>query len=212
MATLLVELQRRNVVRAAVLYIASVWALSQGVAQLTPVVGAPEWTARWFLIAAGIGFPFWIVFAWFYELTPGGIRRESELDAGKTVLRATARKLDFWIIGALSLAVVLLLTDRFMDRGANGTAVGIPDKSVAVLPLVNESGDPNALYFSDGLSEAFIDALSQFSGLKVIARASSFRFRNSKDPVTVIGESWEWRISLKAACNGRAMRSASAPN
>jgi TolB-like protein/tetratricopeptide (TPR) repeat protein len=188
-ATVLRKLQRRNVIRAAILYVTAVWALAQGIAALGPVVGAPEWVARWFLVAAAIGFPFWIAFAWFYELTPEGIRRESDVDADKSILKATGRRLDFLIIGVLAIAVVLLLTDRLLrhDTSVAPPAPVIAEKSVAVLPLVNESGDANALYFSDGLSEAFIDALSLFPGLKVIARASSFQFRSSKDPVAVIG-------------------------
>src|ERR1700761_6602316 len=188
MAEFLRELQRRNVVRAIILYATSVWALAQGIASLGPSIGAPDWATRWFLVAAVIGFPFWIAFAWFYELTPQGIKRESEVDADKSVLRATGRRLDFWIIGALSIAVVLLLTDRFVNHSVPHEGSTVAEKSIAVLPLVNESGDPNALYFSDGLSEDFINALSQFSGLRVIARASSFQFRDSKDSVAVIGQ------------------------
>jgi TolB-like protein/Flp pilus assembly protein TadD len=187
-AGVLRELQRRNVIRAAVLYVGGVWLLAQVIVTLGPVVGAPDWLARGFLIAAAIGFPFWIAFAWFYELTPEGIRRESEVDADRSILKATGRRLDFLIIGVLSIAVVLLLTDRFLRRDTQNVPPSvIAEKSVAVLPLVNESGDADALYFSDGLSEAFIDALSQFSGLKVIARASSFQFRNSKESVAIIG-------------------------
>ncbi len=188
MATILRELQRRNVIRAALLYVTGVWALAQGIAALGPSLGTPEGATRWFLIAAAIGFPFWLAFAWFYELTPEGIRRESEVDADKSILKATGRRLDFLIIGVLAVAVVLLLTDRLVRRDTAGTPPPvIAEKSIAVLPLLNESGDANALYFSDGLSETFIDALSQFPGLKVIARASSFQFRNSKEPVAVIG-------------------------
>jgi TolB-like protein/Flp pilus assembly protein TadD len=187
MSGFLREVQRRNVLRAAILYATSVWALTQGVAALEPVVGAPEWAARWFLVAAVIGFPFWIAFAWFYELTPQGIKRESAVEPSESVARATGRKLDFWIIGVLALAVVLLLTDRFVGHGENSGTGVIAEKSVAVLPLVNESGDAKALYFSDGLSEAFINALSRFPGLKVIGRNSAFLFRNSKEPSSVIG-------------------------
>ena len=61
----LAELRRRNVLRAGVLYAGAVWALAQGIAQLGPPLGAPDWTTRWFLIACAIGFPFWIAFAWF---------------------------------------------------------------------------------------------------------------------------------------------------
>jgi TolB-like protein/Tfp pilus assembly protein PilF len=181
------ELQRRNVPRAAILYITSVWALSQGIAQLTPVVGAPDWSARWFLVAAAIGFPFWIAFAWRYELTPQGLKLDSEVVQSAQAARTTNRRLDFWIIGALTLAVVLLLTDRLVSHGSPPAPVVVA-KSIAVLPLVNVSGDPGTLYFSDGLSEGFITTLSQFTGLKVIGRTSSFQFRGSKLPVAVIGE------------------------
>ena len=77
------ELKRRNVIRAAILYLGGVWALAQGISQLGPSVGAPEWATRWFLVAAAIGFPFWIAFAWFYEFTPEGLKRESEIDRGE---------------------------------------------------------------------------------------------------------------------------------
>jgi TolB-like protein/Tfp pilus assembly protein PilF len=189
MAGFLHELRRRNILRAAALYATSVWALAQGITSLGPTVGAPDWLTRWFLVAAAIGFPFWLAFAWYYELTPQGIKRESEAPPSESVVRATGRRLDVWIIAVLAVAVVLLLTDKFMVRKeiAVGTGVAaIAWKSVAVLPLVNESGDPNALYFSDGLSEDLIAALSQFGGLKVIGRNSSFEFRNSTEASNVI--------------------------
>ena len=81
-----------------------------------PSLGTPEWLTRWFLVAAGIGFPFWIALAWFYEFTPEGLKRESEIDRGDPISHRTSRRLDFAIIGVLSIAVVLLLTDRFMSR------------------------------------------------------------------------------------------------
>ena len=65
MNRLFAEIKRRNVLRAAVLYVGAVWALAQGIAQLGPSISAPEWITRWFLVAAAIGFPFWIAFAWF---------------------------------------------------------------------------------------------------------------------------------------------------
>jgi TolB-like protein len=195
---LLHELKRRNILRAAVLYATGVWALAQGIASLGPTLNAPPGTTRWFLVAAVIGFPFWLAFAWYYELTPQGIKRETshpaatpgEAPATEEVARAARRRLDFWISGALAMAVVLLLTDRFMlhrDAAVGTSVAAVAGKSVAVLPLANESGDPNALYFSDGLSEDLIAALSQFAGLKVIGRNSSFEFRNSTDTSSAIG-------------------------
>jgi TolB-like protein/Tfp pilus assembly protein PilF len=194
-SSLFTELQRRNVLRAGVLYAGAVWALAQGISQLTPVVGAPEWIARWFLIAACIGFPFWIALAWFYEWTPQGLKRESEIEADASITRGTGRKLDKWIIGVLTLAVVLLLTNTFVwhkGAGLSGDIAAefahIPQKSVAVLPFADESGDKDQQYFSDGLSEELISALGQVHDLKVIGRASSFRFRGkAQDDSASIG-------------------------
>ena len=194
---LLSELKRRNVFRAAAFYIAAVWALAQGIAQLGPPVGAPEWITRWFLVAAAVGFPFWVAFAWFYAFTPQGLKRESEIvEADAALRRASRRKRDFWITAILAVAVVLLATNTFVLRrdatsvadeaDANAVAARlatVPAKSIAVLPLVNVGDNRDQAYFSDGLSEDLINALSQFAGLKVIGRNSSFQFRGTdNDP------------------------------
>jgi TolB-like protein/Flp pilus assembly protein TadD len=184
------ELRRRNVIRAVILYVGAVWALAQGISQLGPSLGAPEWLTRWFLVAAGIGFPFWIAVAWFYEFTPQGLKRESEIDPAESITHHTGRKLDFAIIGVLAVAVVLLLTDRFVLRhGVNQiTAAQILGKSIAVLPLVNSTGDPANEYFSDGIAEEFISTLSRLQDLKVIGRTSSFQFKGKTDDSKTIGQ------------------------
>lgn len=189
------ELKRRNVPRAAVLYVGAVWALAQGVAQLGPSFGAPEWITRAFLVAAAIGFPFWLAFAWIYQLTPQGLKRESEIGPGESAARVAGRKLDFAIIAVLAVAVLLLLGNQFLwHKGiarapvaSVRAAANIPQKSVAVLPFANESGKPGEQFFSDGLSEDLITALSQFDGLKVISRNSAFKFRDSRDDAKTIG-------------------------
>jgi len=182
------ELKRRNVPRAAILYIGSVWALAQGIAQLGPELGAPESATRWFLIAAAIGLPLWLVFSWRYEFTSQGIKLESEVDDNAQDARTVKRRTDLVIIGVLAIAVVLLLTDRVVERtmpaqAAQAVAVG---NSIAVLPFDNQSSDKDQQYFSDGLSEGFIIALSRIDGLRVISRKSSFEFRDSKDDAKAI--------------------------
>src|SRR6478736_8953004 len=165
------ELKRRNVIRAAILYLGGVWALAQGISQRGPSVGAPEWATRWFLVAAAIAFPFWIAFAWFYEFTPEGLKRESEIDPADSITHHTGRKLDFAIIGVLAVAVVLLLTDRFVLRhGVNETtALPISAHSIAVLPFVNMSDDKSNEYFSDGISEELLNLLAKIPQLQVTA-------------------------------------------
>ena len=181
------ELKRRNVIRAAILYLGAVWALAQGIAQLGPSVGAPEWTTRWFLVAAAIGFPFWIVFAWLYEFTPEGLKRESEIEA-RSIPRHTGRKLDLAIIGVLTLAVVLLLTDRFFLRPVHDTTdAPIAENSIAVLPFVNMSEDKANEYFSDGISEELLNLLTKMPQLQVAARTSSFSFKGKQVEVPEIG-------------------------
>jgi len=189
------ELKRRNVLRAGVLYAGAVWALAQGLAQLLPLFGDYEWIARWFVVAGVVGFPFWIAFAWFYEFTPQGLKRESEIAADASITRSTGRAMDKWIIAVLVVAVVLLLTNTFVwrrgaglsnDAGSGSPVVSL--KSIAVLPLLNESGDASQDYFSDGLSEELISALGQVRALKVIGRNSSFQFRGrAQDDTASIG-------------------------
>jgi TolB-like protein len=182
---LFAELRRRNVLRAAALYIGAAWALSQGMAQLLPVFDVPNWVTRWFVIAVIIGFPFAMLFSWFYEWTPRGLRRESEGEQDESIVRQAAKTMDRWIIALLGAAVSLLLADKFVLHKDADLEL---DKSVAVLPLVNESGDPQQDYFSDGLSEELISALAQVHDLKVIGRGSSFRFRGKQqDDTATIG-------------------------
>jgi len=171
---LLAELRRRNVIRAGVLYAGAVWALAQGISQLGPSFGAPEWFVRGFVIAGAVGFPFWLAFAWLYEWTPEGLKRESDIAPGESITRRTGRKLDFAIIGVLAIVVVLLLTDRFVARRGDAA---VSDKSIAVLPFVNMSADPAQEYFSDGIAEELLNQLAQSADLHVAARTSAFQFK-----------------------------------
>ena len=180
--SLLAELRRRNVFRGAAFYVAAVWALAQGIAQLAPVVGAPEWVARWFLVAAAIGFPFWLAFSWFYEWTPQGIRRDSEVELDASTTRRQNRKLDLAIIAALAVAVVLLLTNTFVWHKGAGLHDEFDDapvsaKSIAVLPFVDMSSAKDQEYFSDGISEELLNLLAKIPQLQVTARTSSFALK-----------------------------------
>jgi len=186
------ELKRRNVLRAAALYAGGVWALAQGIAQLGPPLGAPDWITRSFVIAACIGFPFWIAFAWFYEFTPQGLKRESEIAPDDSLAHATGRKLDKWIIVVLAVAVVLLLTNTFVWKKGEGlqgdSASTVPDKSIAVLPFEDLSPGHDHGYFSAGLAEELLNALAKVQDLKVAGRASSFYYGSHNADLRTIGK------------------------
>jgi hypothetical protein len=127
------ELKRRNVRRAAVFYAGAAWLLVQIATQVFPFFHIPEWVVRWIVVAAAIGFPFAMAFSWFYEWTPQGIRRESEVELSDSVKRETGKKLDRWIIGVLGLAVVLLLADRFVLHKETGE----PRSSGSTTPTIS---------------------------------------------------------------------------
>lgn len=187
------ELKRRNVYKVAVAYIVGGWALSQGIAQILPVFDVPNWAIRLVVLPIIIGFPIALIIAWAFEMTPEGIKRTEVADAAGQRSRGVA-----WIyvvlIGA-ALSVGLFFVGRYSasrttaESGRPPAAAGsLRAKSIAVLPLVNESGDPKDEYFSDGLSEELIAALAQISGLKVIGRSSSFRFKDRKEEPKTIGQ------------------------
>ena len=201
--SLLAELRRRNVLRAGALYAGTAWALAQGTAQLFPVFGVPDWIVRWLIAAAVIGFPFFLVFSWFYEFTAEGLKLESEIHPDESIAHHTGKKMDRGIIAILLLAVVLLLANQLVFRKDSAKLAGAPVLSIAVLPLANESDNKDEQFFSDGLSEDLITALSQFSGLKVISRNSAFQFRDSKDDSKTIGD----RLGVAHLLEGTVRRS-----
>ena len=179
--SLFAELKRRNVFRAAAFYAASAWLLVQIATQVFPFFHIAEWVVRWIVVAAAIGFPFAMVFSWFYEWTTHGLQRESEVAPNESVTRESSKKLDRWIIAILVLAVVLLLTNQFaLNRDNNPVAVApIAQKSIAVLPFDNLSRDPDNAYFAEGVQDEILTRLAKVADLKVISRTSTQRFKSA---------------------------------
>jgi TolB-like protein/Flp pilus assembly protein TadD len=184
------ELKRRNVYKVAVAYGVVGWLLMQIASQIFPFFEIPNWVVRLVVLLLIIGFPVALLIAWAFEVTPQGIKRTEAADAAGQRSRGVA-----WIyvvlIGAV-LSVGLFFVGRYTAGHAaprrTEVAAPVPGKSIAVLPLINESGDAKDEYFSDGLSEELIAALAQISGLKVIGRSSSFRFKGRKEEPKTIGE------------------------
>lgn len=178
------ELQRRNVLRSAALYVGVVWALAQGISQLSSALGLPDWAPRAFLIACAAGFPFWVAFGWFYELTPEGFKHDSEIAPDAPVRQSSARKLDLAIIVVLIIIVVLLGAGYFFRpapaRVPDDAAFAPPADSIVVLPFANLADDPDQRYFSNGITEELTDALGQRTGLTVIAWDTASRYADSK--------------------------------
>jgi TolB-like protein len=190
---LFAELKRRNVLRAAAFYAASAWLLVQVATQVFPFFHIAEWVVRWIVLAALLGFPGAMLFSWFYEWTPQGLQRESQISPNESIASHTGRKLDRWIIAILGLAVVLLVANQFVLRrdesksGAALAATPIPRKSIAVLPFTDLSPRHDQDSFSEGMAEEILNALVRLKNLKVIGRASSFHYKGRDFALEKIG-------------------------
>jgi TolB-like protein len=185
------ELKRRNVYKVAVAYAVVGWLLIQVATQVFPFLEIPNWMIRLVILLTALGFPVALIIAWAFELTPEGIKRTEAADAARQRSRGGV-----WIavvVVAATLSLGLFLLGRYTARNTTGrqsetaTASNL-QKSIAVLPLVNTSGDPSNEYFSDGLSEELIAVLAKIPELKVIGRSSSFFFKGKSGDSAAIGQ------------------------
>src|SRR6266516_2404764 len=183
------ELKRRNVYKVAVAYIVTGWALAQGIAQVFPVFDIPNWAVRLIVLAIVIGFPIALAMAWVFELTPEGRKRTEADDAMPGTAQQKKHAWIYVVVIAGLFSIGLFFLGRYTARNSSsGSSSGLSAKSIAVLPLLNESGDSKDEYFYDGLSEELIAALAQIRELKVIGCSSSFRFKDRKGETKTIGE------------------------
>jgi adenylate cyclase len=187
------ELNRRNVFRVGMAYVLVAWIVLQIADVLFPALTLPEWTTR---LVAGLlllGFPLALFFAWAFELTPDGLKREADVPREESITHKTRRKLDFVVVGVLLVALALMLVDKFVWQASDSApesvvAAANGDKSIAVLPFANMSDDPSNEYFSDGITEELLNLLAKVPELRVIGRTSSFQFKNKNEDLRVIGE------------------------
>jgi len=203
---LISELKRRNVFRVAIAYVIAAWLLLQVIDVVVPLLNLPDWVGRFLLLLLAVGFPLALIFAWAFELTPEGLKRESEVDRSQSITTQTGRKLDYAIIFVLVVALGWFAWDKFLNRQpapaqqptASTTAPATsapaaipapgPEKSVAVLPFLALSSGQDDGYFADGLTEEILNALAQLPELLVTARTSSFSFKGQDLPVQEIAK------------------------
>ena len=199
------ELKRRNVIRMAGLYLVGAWLITQVAGTVLPMFGAPGWIARSVVILLAIGFIPALLFAWVFELTPDGLKRDAEIEPEKSIAPQTARRMERMIIALFAAALILFGFDKFAlapkreaalvaaterslkAKAAEQTVSPANAKSIAVLPFLDMSRAKDQEYFSDGLAETTLDMLSRVPDLKVISRTSSFAFKGKAMDVREIG-------------------------
>jgi TolB-like protein len=209
MSSFFTELKRRNVVRVGIAYVILCWLAVQVAEAVLPGFGAPEWIFKTLVFLLAIGFPFVLIFAWAFELTPDGLKKTRDVDITTSVTSSTAKKINALIIGSLVLALGYFVWERQALIEAANQPAAIADstvdeavptetadeeevvesakrRSIAVLPFVNMSSDAEQEWFADGLTEEILNSLARTPDLLVAARTSSFKFKGSNEDIPTI--------------------------
>ena len=186
------ELKRRNVVRVAAAYAVIAWLLLQLGDVVLNNIAAPSWVFQVILLLLIIGFPIALIFAWAFELTPEGLKKERDVDRSESITHVTGRKLDFTIIAVLAVALILSLYLNLNGDDVADTVVEVTDSgispSIAVLPFANRSANDADAFFVDGMHDDLLTQLAKISSLKVISRTSVMQYRDTLKTMRVIGE------------------------
>lgn len=205
------ELKRRNVIRVGIAYAVGAWLLAQAADLVLDVMGAPDIILRSLVAILALGFIPAVIFAWAFEITPEGIKKEKDVNREQSITGQTAKKLDIATMVLVIGAVVLLAVDRMLPehdagRDAGGSeAADVPSvgrergslpqqneitetRSIAVLPFVDMSPAKDNEYFTDGLTEELLNILAQIKSLQVAGRTSSFAFKGKTEDLRDIGE------------------------
>jgi len=202
------ELKRRNVIKVAIAYAVTTWILLQLTDVLTQILGLPEWAPKLILLMLVVGFVPALILAWAFELTPEGIKLETEVNRSKSITPKTGRKLDYVIIVSLGLSLGYFIWEsRFEQKTAeielakeaalieeavpdsvaveivvpeiDLTALDIDKNSIAVLPFANRSADAEDIYFTDGIHDDLLTQLSKIDAFSVISRTSVMEYRDT---------------------------------
>ncbi len=208
------ELKRRNVFRAGAAYVVAAWLVIQVVETIFPAFGVGDAAVRIVTIVFGIGLVPVLIFSWAFEMTPEGLKKESEVDRTQSIAPYTGKKLDRMIMLVLALALGYFAFDKFVltpqreaeqqrqqaehlvavtqearQEGRTEALVrSYGDKSIAVLPFVNMSDDASNEFFSDGISEELLNLLARIPALRVISRSSAFSFKGKDIEIPDIAE------------------------
>jgi TolB-like protein/Tfp pilus assembly protein PilF len=205
---LFAELKRRNVIRVALFYTVAAWLLVQVAETLLPLFDVPDGVLRGLVILLALGFMPAMVSAWVYELTPEGLKRESDPALSDGMREQGARRLNIAVIALLLLAIGLFGYERL--RGVPGPPARVAEVSDAPAPMA-QTGEPAAPgrteaaqsiavlafadlspgrdqeYFADGIAEEILNTLARVPGLRVAGRTSAFHFKGRNEDLRSIG-------------------------
>jgi TolB-like protein/cytochrome c-type biogenesis protein CcmH/NrfG len=190
------ELRRRNVYKMAAAYAVASWLLIQIATQVFPFFEIPNWAVRLVVLILIAGFPVALVFSWAFEITPEGIKRESEIETGKSITHHTGRKIVALTVVLAIIAAGLLAYQLWGPRKSAIATKNVPsesadlvsEKSIAVLPFENLSDDKSNAYFTEGIQDEILTRLSKIAALKVISRTSTQKYKSAPDNLRDVGK------------------------
>ena len=207
------ELKRRNVIRMAGLYLVGAWLITQVAATLLPVFEAPGWVMKTIVGILATGFIPAMMFAWIFELTPEGLKRDAEVAPDQSIAPHTARKMERSILLIFAIALVFFAFDKFylapkrnaalLTNNEQTAKASDTPRSIAVLAFDDLSAEGDQAYLAEGVSEELLNLLARIDGLKVAARTSSFKFKDSKADIGEIGRA----LNVDAVLEGSVRKS-----
>ncbi len=200
------ELRRRNVIRMAGLYLVGAWVIVQVAETVLPAFDVPAWVLRAIIIVIALGFFPALIFAWIFELTPEGLKRDIEVDRTQSIAPRTGQRMNVMIGALVAFALLYFAVEKFVlapTRGALDVAASLQSrqsktavspvatvdaKSIAVLPFENLSGDADNAYFASGMQDMILTKLSAIGDLKVISRTSTEKYASHPENLKTIAE------------------------
>jgi len=206
---LFTELKRRNVFRVGVAYIVGAWLLAQVADLVLDVIGAPDIVLRSLVVLLALGLVPAVIFAWVFEMTPEGVKRESRIDRSQSITGETGKKLNLATIMMVIAAVSFVVVERYLPGGESPAPLSSPEpaqaaqaqnsdkvtagsaqineKSIAVLPFANRSNQQDDLFFTDGIHDDLLTQLAKIHDLDVISRTSVMEYRDTRKNLKEIG-------------------------
>src|SRR5436305_7356795 len=194
MSNFFAELRRRNVYKVAVAYAVVAWLLIQAASILFPTFEAPAWVKKIIVTIIILGFPVALIYSWAFEITPEGIKRESEVAPDQSITPHTGRKIIGITVVVAVIAAGLMIFQFFRPtsttKSTNEPSASGPisEKSIAVLPFDNLSDEKSNAYFAEGIQDEILTRLSKIAALKVISRTSTQKYKSAPDNLREVGQ------------------------
>jgi len=194
------ELGRRNVFRVGIAYAIVAWIVVQIADIVFETIGAPSWVMQTLMLGLVLGFVVALIFSWAYEVTPEGVKRESEVDRSQSITGVTGHKLDRVIMGLLVVSLAYFVWESRIagpdpvpvaavdPQAIEETVTPVSDLSIAVLPFDNRSNLAEDAFFVDGMHDDLLTTLAKIGSMKVISRTSVMEYRDGSKKIPQIAE------------------------